>query len=125
MYNYFNDCMTNHLNDEMYIYNMHQMSKYNNNFRKVIWSGDYMETCIMCINPGDSLGIEMHEHTDQIVYILDGYGMYTFGDKEDTMNYKSPICAGHIVTIPACKWHNLINTSNMPMKCYFTYIKKH
>jgi mannose-6-phosphate isomerase-like protein (cupin superfamily) len=88
----------------------------NDNFRKVIYTGTKMQLVLMCLEPGEEIGVEIHDGVDQFFRvesgeceaILDGESMQL---KDDD-----------VLIVPAGTEHNLINTSDVDdLKMYTIY----
>lgn len=50
-----------------YIVNVECMAKKNAAFRTAIWTGCHLQMTLMCIPPCEDIGMEMHEHVDQML----------------------------------------------------------
>jgi mannose-6-phosphate isomerase-like protein (cupin superfamily) len=88
----------------------------NDNFRKVIYTGTKIQLVLMCLEPGEEIGVEIHDGVDQFFRvesgeceaILDGESMQL---KDDD-----------VLIVPAGTEHNLINTSDVDdLKMYTIY----
>lgn len=87
----------------------------NNNFRKVVWTGKFLQVVLMTLNPGEDIGVETHENVDQFFRIESGEGKaYINGEDFDLED-------GVSVVVPAGTEHNLINTGSEPMRLYTIY----
>ncbi|MEM2956545.1 MAG: cupin domain-containing protein [Candidatus Pacearchaeota archaeon] len=90
----------------------------NNYFRKVLFTGKHEQLVVMCINPGEEIGNEVHKNVDQFFRIEKGKVKFIFD------NGKSKIVAkdGDAVIVPAGTWHNVINDSRTKkVKIYTIY----
>ena len=97
----------------------------NTTYRTALWTGNYLQLTLMCINVGEDIGLEMHPDTDQFLRIEQGIGFVQMGSSEDNLTYEHPVFAGFAVFVPAGTWHNIINTGNTPMKLYTVYAPPH
>jgi len=86
----------------------------NNNFRKVIYTSNYSQLVVMSIQPGDDIGEEIHG-LDQFIRVESGNGKAVLNNQE----YE--IKDDWAVIIPAGVKHNVINTSDTPLKLYSIY----
>lgn len=93
----------------------------NNTFRTALWTGNHLQLTLMCINVGEDIGLEMHPDVDQFIRIEQGQGLVMMGDNKDNLCFQRRVCDGYAIFIPACKWHNLINTGCTPLKLYSIY----
>jgi len=75
----------------------------------------------MSINVGEDIGLENHPNVDQFIRIEQGQARVLIGDSPDRMDYQTNVEDDYIIIIPAGKWHNIINTGNIPLKLYSIY----
>ena len=84
-------------------------------FRRVLWTGEHTQLVIMTIPPGDEIGAETHEDTDQILTFVSGTGEATVSGQ------KRQGAQGDLVVVPAGKKHNFVNTGVNPLILYTVY----
>ncbi|NLL66916.1 MAG: cupin domain-containing protein [Clostridiaceae bacterium] len=101
--------------------NIEQATKQNTNFRTALWTGDHLQLTLMSINVGEDIGLENHPNLDQFIRIEQGQGLAMMGDSMDRMDFQANVEDDFIIIIPAGKWHNIINTGNIPLKLYSIY----
>ena len=104
-----------------YVVNIEEATKQNDYYRIALWTGEYLQLTLMSINPGDDIGLEIHEDHDQFIRIEDGHGIVMMGDSKDKLDFKAEVYDDDAIFIPAGKWHNLINTGHTPLKLYSIY----
>ncbi|MEK5406929.1 cupin domain-containing protein [Paenibacillus sp. FSL W8-0439] len=104
-----------------FVVNMDLAAKQNKNYRTAIWTGKNLQVTLMSINVGDDIGLEAHPTTDQFIRIEEGQGLVQMGDRKDQLDFQVMAYDGYAIMIPAGKWHNVINTGNMPLKIYVIY----
>jgi len=75
----------------------------------------------MSIKPGEDIGLENHPDLDQFIRIEEGEGIVKMGDRKDNLSLQKRVNGEYAFIIPAGTWHNLINTSNVPLKLYSIY----
>jgi mannose-6-phosphate isomerase-like protein (cupin superfamily) len=75
----------------------------------------------MCIDVGEDIGLEIHPDLDQFLRIEQGQGLVMMGDRRNRLDFQEKVCDDYAIVIPAGKWHNLINTGNVPLKLYSIY----
>ncbi|NEZ04197.1 cupin domain-containing protein [Wenzhouxiangella sp. XN201] len=92
-----------------------QMARDNDEFRKVIWTGENSQLVLMAISEGDEIGGEVHEGHDQLLWFVDGEGVAKIGEREE------PVRAGDVSIVPSGTWHNFRNTGAGMLKLYTTY----
>jgi mannose-6-phosphate isomerase-like protein (cupin superfamily) len=90
----------------------------NSNFRKVIYTGKFEQLVVMCVQPGDELGNEVHPAVDQFFRIEKGEAKFVFDNGKEDYIAKD----GYAVIIPAGTYHNVINNSKKDvLKVYTIY----
>lgn len=93
----------------------------NNNFRTALWTGEYLQLTLMSIDEGDCIGWEIHENTDQFLFIVDGQGIVQYGSSKDCPIIEKKVNCGSLIIVPAGNWHNVYNTGCTPLKIYSIY----
>ncbi len=104
-----------------FVFNINEATLQNNNFRKAIWTGDYLQMTLMSIGVGEDIGLEKHPNLDQFLRIEQGQGIVQMGEDKNNLNYEKNVFDDYAVFIPAGTWHNLTNTGNVPIKLYSIY----
>jgi mannose-6-phosphate isomerase-like protein (cupin superfamily) len=100
-----------------YVGAIEKLALKNENFRQVLFTGTHEQLVLMCLNPKEEIGNEMHADVDQFFRIEEGEAMFVFGGKE-----KHQVHAGEGVVVPAGTFHNVINASpTKPLKLYTLY----
>jgi len=90
----------------------------NKTFRKSLYHSDNMELLFMNIPAGEEIGMEVHKDEDQYIRVEEGSGTAVI---HKTNSKRSKIKEGDVIIIPKGKWHNIINTSNKPLKLSVIY----
>ena len=106
---------------EPFVVKIDEATKQNRTFRTVLWTGCHLQLTLMCINVGEDIGLERHPDLDQFIRLEQGYGLVLMGDRKDRLDFQASVGDGFAFIIPAGKWHNLINTGNVPLKLYSIY----
>lgn len=103
-----------------YVVDIEELTLENENFRTAAWTGKYMQMTLMTIQPGDDIGLEVHEDHDQFLRIEQGLATVLMGDSEESLDSWD---AGDdfAIFVPAGKWHNIVNTGDEPLKLYSIY----
>jgi mannose-6-phosphate isomerase-like protein (cupin superfamily) len=100
--------------------NIEKLTKENNSFRKVLYTGEQSQLVLMSLLPGEDIGSEVHPDNDQFFRIDEGNGKVIINDTE----YE--VSDGDAVVIPRGAKHNVINTSsNTSLKLYTIYSPAH
>ena len=92
----------------------------NNNYRTALWTGDHLQLTLMTIRTGDDVGLEVHPHTDQLLFIAEGSGVAQMGINKDNL-VQHPMFCEHVLFVPAGTYHNIINTGNRPLRLISVY----
>jgi len=87
----------------------------NENFRKVLYTGEHTQLVVMSLNPGEDIGMEVHKNIDQFFRIEAGEGLAVVN------GHKYKISNGSSVVVPAGSEHNFINTGKAKLKLYSLY----
>ena len=95
--------------------NIKSLDKENALFRKVIYTGKYIQLVLMSIPMGEEIGEETHETVDQILFFVKGEGEAIIKGES------KPIGKGDAVFVPAGTLHNFKNTGEDDLKLYTVY----
>src|SRR3989344_1722370 len=95
--------------------NIENITKANNNFRKVLYTGKHNQLVVMSLKPGEEIGAEIHPDHDQFFRIDAGEGKCVIDGNEYA------ISDGFAVVVPAGANHNVINTGTDDLKLYTIY----
>lgn len=97
----------------------------NNNYRTVVWTGEYLQVTLMSIPVGESIGLEMHSDTDQFLRLDAGTGKAQMGPEKDSLTLEHEVSDGWCILVPAGTWHNVTNTGDKPMRLNVIYAPVH
>ena len=95
--------------------NLEKETLNNTDFRRVLYTGKNSQLVLMCLQPGEEIGEEVHEHIDQFFRLEKGEGSVVI----DGVKHKVQDGSGAIV--PAGARHNVINTGKSELKLYTIY----
>ncbi|MBS9773518.1 MAG: cupin domain-containing protein [Gammaproteobacteria bacterium] len=98
-----------------FINNIEALTLDNDAYRNVLYTGAHLQLVVMCVQPGDELGAEVHEHHDQFIRVEAGSGYVEID------GVKTPIEDDFAIIIPAGADHNVVNTGDEPLKLYTIY----
>lgn len=99
-----------------YVTNIEEDTLDNEDYRRVLFTGKNLQLVLMTVQPGDEIGLEVHEDHDQFIRIEAGDGVALLNGE------KHALSDGFIVVIPAGTEHNVINTSKTePLRLYTLY----
>lgn len=96
-----------------------QQTKDNVNFRHVLYTGIHMQLVLMTLQPGEEIGLEVHNENDQFFRFESGEGKAIVGETEYV------VTDGDAVIVPAGTQHNVINTGSVPLALYTIYAPSH
>jgi mannose-6-phosphate isomerase-like protein (cupin superfamily) len=92
----------------------------NDNFRKVLYTGEHSQLVLMSIVPGGEIGSEVHEGNDQFFRFEQGAGKVIINETEYAVK------DGDAIIVPTGATHNVINTSaTEALKLYTIYSPAH
>jgi mannose-6-phosphate isomerase-like protein (cupin superfamily) len=87
----------------------------NNYFRKVLVTEKNSQLVVMCLLPGEEIGMEIHKKYDQILVNVSGKGKCILNKKNMPFNQDD------LVFVPKGTWHNFINTGKSKLKLFTIY----
>ncbi len=98
-----------------YCDNIERQTLENQDFRRVVYTGQNLQLVLMTLQPGDEIGEEVHEDRDQFFRIEEGEGVITIDGTENKVE------DDFAVIVPAGARHNVINRSSAPLRLYTIY----
>jgi len=88
----------------------------NEDFRKVLYTGKYLQLVLMSLKVGEEIGAEIHPDHDQFFRFESGLGKCVIDQTEYT------VMDGDVIVVPAGAKHNVINTGKTgDLKMYTLY----
>jgi mannose-6-phosphate isomerase-like protein (cupin superfamily) len=86
-------------------------------FRQVLFTGAHSQLVVMCLQPGEEIGNEMHPGVDQFFRVEQGEAGFVFDGNEPRL-----VRDGDAVLVQAGTYHNVLNTSKtIALKMYTIY----
>lgn len=99
-----------------YIPNIEEETVNNEYFRKVLYTDSHIQLVVMSLNPGEEIGMEVHDNLDQFIRIEAGSGEAIIDGETHSLT------DGSVVIIPKGANHNITNTSlENKLKLYTIY----
>ncbi len=92
-----------------------QLARDNDEFRKVIWTGEKTQLVLMAIPAGSEIGGEVHEGHNQLPFFVTGKGKAKIGDEE------MDVADGDVSIVPSGKYHDFRNTGSGMLRLFTTY----
>ncbi len=102
-----------------YTENIFNETKENTNYRNVLFTGKDSQLVVMDIKPGDDIGEEVHEHTEQTLFLLSGTGKSILDGIERLFE------PGDVVVVTPGVKHNFVNTGKESLKIFTLYAPPH
>ena len=110
---------------EPIVFNIEDETTANKAYRRVAWSGKYLQVTLMAIPVGGEIGLEQHPETDQFLRVEAGTGKVQMGDKKSKLSFTQQVGPDEVILVPAGKWHNVTNVGDEPLKLYSIYAPAH
>lgn len=98
-----------------YVDNIEQVTVANEDFRRVLYTGEHLQLVLMTLQPGEEIGEEVHEDRDQFFRFEEGDGEVRIDGKAN------PVEDDFAVIVPAGARHNVVNTGSAPLRFYTLY----
>ena len=98
-----------------FIADIEDRAELNNDFRRVLYTGPNLQLVVMSLQPGEEIGEEVHEHTDQFFRVEEGNGEIVMDGRA------SRIDSGMAMLVPGGIKHNIRNTGRKALKLYTLY----
>lgn len=84
-------------------------------FRRVVYTGRRSQLVTMNIAPGDDVGLESHDHVEQLFFVVAGTGQATVD------RGVIELLPGDVLVVPPGTRHDIINTGDEPLQLYTVY----
>lgn len=98
-----------------FIGNIEKRTEANGDFRRVLYTGSHMQLVLMALKPGEEIGEEIHEDTDQFFRVESGDGEVVID------GLATPIESGFAIVVPSGAKHNIRNTGRKALALYTLY----
>ncbi len=86
-------------------------------FRQVLFTGVHCQLVVMCLQPGEEIGNEVHAAVDQFFRVEKGEARFVLNGSEEHL-----VRENEAAIVPAGTYHNVINASKTdPLKLYTVY----
>ena len=103
-----------------YVVNIEELTLQNETFRTAAWTGSQLQMTLMAIQPGEDIGLEVHDDHDQFLRIEQGTARVEMGPTETGLTAQNAE-DDFAIFVPAGTWHNIINTGDDVLKLYSIY----
>ena len=91
------------------------LTEANEDFRRVLYTGEHLQLVLMTLQPGEEIGEEVHADRDQFFRIEEGEGAVDIDGRENKVE------DDFAVIVPAGARHNVRNTGSEPLRFYTLY----
>jgi mannose-6-phosphate isomerase-like protein (cupin superfamily) len=91
------------------------LAKRNEDFRRVVTTGQFSQVVLMSLAPGEEIGEETHHTVDQTLVFVSGVGEAILNGEQ------TPITINSLYFVPAGTRHNFVNTGPTSLKLYTIY----
>lgn len=98
-----------------FVDNIEALTEQNNDFRRVLYTGHNLQLVLMTLQPGDEIGMEVHDDRDQFFRIEEGSGEIWIDGKANKVKSDDGII------VPQGASHNVVNTGKEPLRLYTIY----
>lgn len=98
--------------------NIEELTTSNENFRKVLYTGEHCQLVLMSLSSGEDIGMEIHKDNDQFFRFEEGEGKVIINETEYDVK------DGDAVIVPCGSKHNVIAGEN-GLKMYTIYSPAH
>lgn len=112
---------TNDYGKKPFVLDIEEAALANDKFRVAKWTGANLQMTLMAIQPGDDIGLEVHDDHDQFLRIEQGLGLVQMGPSEENLDFEESVEDDYAIFVPAGVWHNVTNTGDQPLKLYSIY----
>ena len=92
-----------------------RLARDNEDFRRVLYTAQHTQIVLMAIPPGEEIGEETHDGTDQVLAFVAGEGEAVIEGK------RSPVRAGSLCVVPSGTRHNFTAGAGSPLKLFTVY----
>jgi mannose-6-phosphate isomerase-like protein (cupin superfamily) len=100
-----------------YVGHIEEQPRENTDFRRVLFTGKHAQLVLMCLEPGEQIGDEVHQNIDQYFRIEQGEARFVFNEGPEHL-----VREGDVIVVPAGTYHNVINPSKTaPLKLSTLY----
>jgi mannose-6-phosphate isomerase-like protein (cupin superfamily) len=91
----------------------------NRDFRRVLYTGPHIQLVLMCLEPREEIGEEIHDDNDQFFRVEDGQGEVSIDGNVTRIE------GGSAIVVPAGARHNVRNTGSKTLNLYTLYAPPH
>lgn len=101
--------------------NIEEATTGNTYFREALFTGTALQLTVMSLEPGEEIGVEMHDDRDQFIRVESGRATVTLGPSKDEVTETHHLEDDWAVIVPGGTWHNVVNDADQNLKLYSIY----
>ncbi len=101
--------------------NIEEATTGNTYFREALFTGTALQLTVMSLEPGEEIGVEMHDDRDQFIRVEAGRATLTLGPSKDEVTETHHLEDDWAVIVPGGTWHNVVNDGDENLKLYSIY----
>ena len=98
-----------------FVADIEELTKANEDFRRVLYTGRNLQLVLMTIQPGEEIGEEVHEDRDQFFRVEEGEGEVWIDCVANQVKDDDA------VIVPQGARHNVVNSGSAPLRLYTIY----
>jgi mannose-6-phosphate isomerase-like protein (cupin superfamily) len=98
-----------------FVANIETLTEQNDDFRRVLYTGENLQLVLMAIQPDQDIGEEVHADRDQFFRVEQGTGEVRID------GHATSIASGDAMLVPAGARHNVRNTGKEILQLYTLY----
>lgn len=103
------------MTEKSYTEDVPRLARENENFRQVLFTTARSQLVLMSLKPGEEIGEEVHEETDQVLAFVEGEGEAVIEGRRESVR------AGTVIVIPGGTRHNFVNNGSASLKLFTIY----
>jgi mannose-6-phosphate isomerase-like protein (cupin superfamily) len=96
-----------------------KLAKDNKDFRREVVTGPHSQIVLMCLQPGEAIGEEVHDDSDQIFLVVKG------GGEAVVAGVPQPLEKGALLLVPAGTRHDIRNAGDKRLRLATIYSPPH
>lgn len=98
-----------------FVGDIENLTEENTDFRRVLYTGKYLQLVLMALQPGEEIGEEVHTDRDQFFRVEKGAGEILIDGT------RTAVKSDDAMIVPAGARHNVTNAGDEPLLLYTLY----
>jgi mannose-6-phosphate isomerase-like protein (cupin superfamily) len=104
-----------------WIGDIESVTRDNDDFRRVLFTGEHTQLTVMHLAPGEDIGREVHTDRDQFLRLEQGHARVELGRTEASVDEVFEVQEDWAVIVRAGVWHNIVNVGDGDLRLYSLY----